>query len=142
MIRPLVQVRGNRLEVETVSDLHFDLDMRRHFTDARLVSSTSGHTSTWSLPLQGYATVMRLLEERWDDTTVDLTGGVLMDLEPLIRRTPHQVLHVTTDAPVEVITAAYKALVRIYHEGSGSGRADPEIMLAINVAYQAIKGDR
>ncbi len=50
--------------------------------------------------------------------------------------TPHARLHLTSDAPPEVVDAAYRALAKIHHPDRGGNQ---ELMKAINVAYDQIK---
>jgi hypothetical protein len=50
---------------------------------------------------------------------------------------PHATLFVTSDAPVEVIRAAYRALAQLHHPDVGG---DSERMQAINVAYDDLVG--
>jgi hypothetical protein len=51
--------------------------------------------------------------------------------------TDHAVLFVTSDAPKQVIEAAYKALARLYHPDVPGG--DNAKMERLNVAYERIK---
>lgn len=50
--------------------------------------------------------------------------------------TPHEILFVTPNAPMEVVSAAYKALAKIHHSDIGGS---DEKMTEINIAYQTIK---
>jgi DnaJ-domain-containing protein 1 len=55
----------------------------------------------------------------------------------------HRTLHVTPDAPPEVIAAAWKALVKLHHPDTHSD--DPEAnrrTQLINVAYERLRGGR
>ena len=54
---------------------------------------------------------------------------------PLKQKSPHAQLFVTSDAPIEVIRAAYKALAMLYHPDYGG---DPERMVELNRAYATL----
>lgn len=56
-----------------------------------------------------------------------------------LARTHHQVLHVTTDAPWEVIEAAHRALVKLYHTDTGGPTADVAKLTATRDAFLALK---
>ena len=63
-------------------------------------------------------------------------------VEPIRRReapTPYSTLHLLPDAPVEVVTAAYRALAQLHHpDRGGSGHR----MAQINAAYEQIGKER
>jgi len=104
----------------------------------------NAYTETWQIKSDDVAAVRAALTERygsWHDLTETKNSrekGWTPPVHRALRRTPHQTLFVTNDAPPQVIEAAWKALVRMYHEGSSSGMADSEKLLEINVAYQSI----
>jgi len=50
--------------------------------------------------------------------------------------TDHDALYVKSNAPKEVIAAAYKALARLYHPDAGGDAAK---MQAVNLAYERLK---
>lgn len=52
-------------------------------------------------------------------------------------RTPHQVLHVTTDAPWEVVEAAYRALAKLKHPDVPGGST--EAFQSLGNAYAELK---
>lgn len=54
-------------------------------------------------------------------------------------RTPFQVLHVTTDAPWEVVEAAHRALVKLYHTDTGGPTADVLKLTATRDAFLELK---
>jgi hypothetical protein len=48
------------------------------------------------------------------------------------------VLHLTPNAPMQVVQAAYKALAKMHHSDLGG---DDELMKAVNVSYKQILGE-
>lgn len=52
--------------------------------------------------------------------------------------THYDTLHVSRDAPIEVIRSAYRSLARKYHPDSGGSRESDAAMQALNAAYEAL----
>lgn len=58
---------------------------------------------------------------------------------PPVPGSPHATLYVTTNAPIEVIRAAHRALAAIHHPDVGG---DHRRMSDINTAYERLAGKR
>ena len=56
-----------------------------------------------------------------------------------VRQDPYAVLHVAPDAPAEVVAAAHKALMKLYHPDTASARASTTHTAEINEAWDLLR---
>lgn len=84
------------------------------------------HVDYSSLPEQLQIKVVQFVEQCKKEGPVEYI---------YLKRRPHSILHVTTDAPPEVIKAAYKALAALYHPDHGG---DAEHFMRIQEAYEEL----
>ena len=76
-----------------------------------------------------------------DSWQIYLVGGAAPSEENAeieVKRSPHEILFVTADAPLEVIRASYYALATLYHPDRDG---DPEKMVELTTAYDQIRDE-
>ena len=56
-----------------------------------------------------------------------------------VRRDPYAVLHVAPDAPLEVVAAAHKALMKLYHPDTAAAAASTSMTAEINEAWDLVR---
>lgn len=78
------------------------------------------------------------LPDAWQMLAVgaqEAPGATLEDGHVQTPSNPHEALYVAEDAPVEVVKAAYRALVHKYHPDQGGNEAD---FRRVDEAYRAV----